>query len=177
MAKERRNMRVKDVPIEDVRPYENNPRFNDDAVDMVAESISSYGFMQPVVVDGDGVIVVGHTRYRAAMRLGMETIPVVVADGLTPEQVKAYRIADNKVADFSVWDNKSLLKELDEIGAGLFTGFADGAEFDEVLDESDNSVIDDNEAGVTYRISVKTGSEEKAREIVEFCAGLGLDVA
>jgi ParB-like chromosome segregation protein Spo0J len=84
-----------------VRPYENNPRNNDKAVDAVAASIKEFGFSQPIVVDTDSVIIVGHTRLKAALKLGLERVPVVVASHLTPEQVRAYRIADNKTAEIA----------------------------------------------------------------------------
>src|SRR5260370_38002310 len=83
-------------PIASIRPYHNNPRHNDAAVDAAAASIREFGWQQPIVVDEDGVIIVGHTRYKAVLKLGLETAPVLVAMGLTPAQVKAYRIADNQ---------------------------------------------------------------------------------
>ena len=85
--------------IESIRPYEKNPRQNDDAVDAVAASLKEFGFRQPIVVDADGVIVCGHTRYKAAQQLGLTKVPVHVAKDLTAEQIKAYRIADNKTSD------------------------------------------------------------------------------
>ena len=84
-----------------VQPYEKNPRHNDEAVDAVAASIKEFGFRQPIVVDADGVIVCGHTRYKAAQKLGLEKVPVHVAKDLTPAQIKAYRIADNQSAALS----------------------------------------------------------------------------
>ena len=98
--------------ITDIRPYENNPRINDDAVDAVAASIREFGFRQPIVVDADGVIIVGHTRYKAAQKLGLEKVPVHVAKDLTPEQIKAYRIADNKTAELAEWNFELLPIEL-----------------------------------------------------------------
>ncbi len=98
--------------IERVKPYPNNPRLNDDAVDAVAASLREFGFRQPIVVDGEGVIVVGHTRYKAAQKLGLERVPVHVATDLTPEQIRAYRIADNKSAELSDWDYDLLPIEL-----------------------------------------------------------------
>src|SRR6516225_9625570 len=86
-----------------IRPYENNPRVNDAAVDAVAASIKAFGFRQPIVVDQEGVIIVGHTRYKAALKLGLEEVPVHVAVGLSPAQAKAYRLADNQTATFSAW--------------------------------------------------------------------------
>lgn len=108
-------MRVIDVPIEEIRPYEKNPRNNDSAVGKVAESIKEFGFQQPLVIDENGVMVVGHTRYRAAVMLGMRTVPSVVADDLTEEQAKAYRLADNKVSEFSKWDDDLLFDEIEGI--------------------------------------------------------------
>lgn len=98
--------------IESIRPYEKNPRINDAAVDAVAASLKEFGFRQPIVVDGDGVIVCGHTRYKAAQQLGLAKVPVHVAKDLTPEQIRAYRIADNKTSDLSDWDYDILPIEL-----------------------------------------------------------------
>jgi DNA modification methylase len=95
-----------------LRPYENNPRNNDDAVDAVAASIKEFGFSQPCVVDSDSVIIVGHTRLKAAQKLGLERVPVVVASHLSPEQVRAYRIADNKTAEIAEWNYDLLPIEL-----------------------------------------------------------------
>ncbi len=104
-------------PIESVRPYERNPRINDAAVDAVAHSIREYGFRQPIVVDAEGVIVCGHTRLKAAQRLGLAKVPVHVAKDLTPEQIRAYRIADNKSAELAEWDMDLLPVELAELRA------------------------------------------------------------
>src|SRR5882672_8956372 len=101
--------------ITSIRPYENNPRLNDQAVDAVAASIREFGFRQPIVVDENGVIIVGHTRYKAALELGLEKVPVHVATGLTPAQIKAYRIADNQTAGLSQWDHDRLPLELVEL--------------------------------------------------------------
>jgi DNA modification methylase len=105
-------MLVEERPIDSIRPYLNNPRHNDAAVDAVAASIREFGFRQPVVVDEDGVIIVGHTRYKAALKLGLATVPVHVAVGLSPAQAKAYRVADNKTATLSTWDDGKLALEL-----------------------------------------------------------------
>ena len=105
-------MEVKLWKIGDVKPYEKNPRRNDSAVDAVAASIQEFGWKQPIVVDKDGIIIAGHTRYKAAKKLRMKDVPVVVADDLTEEQVKAYRLADNKTADLSEWDEELLGSEL-----------------------------------------------------------------
>ena len=108
-----KDLRVKYVPIGDVRPYEDNPRRNDGAVQAVANSLREFGWKQPIVVDADGTIVVGHTRYKAAQALGMDEVPVVVASDLTPEQCAAYRLADNRVGELAEWDSELLAQELD----------------------------------------------------------------
>jgi DNA modification methylase len=105
-------MLVEMRPIASIRPYDNNPRLNDAAVDAVAASIKAFGFRQPIVVDEDDVIVVGHTRYKAALKLGMKEVPVHVAVGLSPAQAKAYRLADNQTATMSQWDDDKLPLEL-----------------------------------------------------------------
>jgi ParB-like chromosome segregation protein Spo0J len=102
---------INENPIEktsEVRPYENNPRKNDQAVEAVAKSIREFGFRQPIVVDADGVIICGHTRYKAALKIGLDEIPVHVATDLTPEQIKAYRIADNQTASLAEWNYELL---------------------------------------------------------------------
>jgi DNA modification methylase len=107
-------------PIDEIRPYEGNPRRNDPAVDAVARSIREFGFRQPIVVDERGVIIVGHTRWKAARELGLESVPVHVAEGLTPDQARAYRIADNSTASLSAWDVELLPVELGALrDAGL----------------------------------------------------------
>src|SRR5690606_16704561 len=100
---------------ERVRPYEKNPRLNDDAVDAVARSLEEFGFRQPIVVDEQDTIIVGHTRWKAAQRLGMAKVPVHVAQDLTPAQIKAYRIADNQTANIATWDFDLLPLELADL--------------------------------------------------------------
>lgn len=108
-------MKVQNVSIDKIKPYENNPRNNDQGVDAVAKSIKEFNWQQPIVVDKDNVIIVGHTRYKAAKKLGMDKVPVVVADNLSPEQVKAYRLADNKTGELTNWDMGLLDDELADI--------------------------------------------------------------
>lgn len=118
--------------MDDIRPYEKNPRKNDDAVQYVAESIKQFGFKVPIVIDANGTIVAGHTRYKAAKELGMEQVPCIVADDLTEEQIKAFRLADNKVSEKAGWDFALLEEELDNLfdfDMEAF-GFADPEEVD-----------------------------------------------
>lgn len=108
-------MNIIEKDIKDIKPYEKNPRKNDQAVAYVANSIKEFGFKVPIVIDSDGVIVAGHTRYKASKKLGLEKVPCIIADDLTPEQIKAYRLADNKVAEKAEWDFDLLFDELSEI--------------------------------------------------------------
>lgn len=108
-------MNIIEKPINEVIPYEKNPRINDNAVPAVMKSIEEFGFKVPIVIDKNGTIVTGHTRLKAAKKLGMKTVPCIVADDLTPEQIKAFRLADNKVAEAAEWDMELLNEELDGI--------------------------------------------------------------
>lgn len=101
--------------IKELIPYEKNPRKNDEAVKYVKASIQEFGFKVPIVIDTENVIVAGHTRYKAAKQLKLKEVPCIVADDLTEEQIKAYRLADNKVSEFSEWDYNLLNLELDEL--------------------------------------------------------------
>lgn len=114
-------MEVRELFIEELKEYENNPRFNDNAVQKVADSIKEFGFKVPIIIDEDNIIVAGHTRYKAAKELGLETVPCIVADDLSPEQVKAFRLADNKVGEFSSWDEDKLYNELMELETMQFS--------------------------------------------------------
>lgn len=113
-------MKIEQRPLGNIIPYENNPRINDGAVDAVAASLREFGFRQPIVVDTEGVIVCGHTRYKAALKLGLEKVPVHVAKDLTPAQIRAYRIADNKSGELAAWDFDLLPIELEELQAMEF---------------------------------------------------------
>ena len=119
-------MTVQEIFINDLKPYKNNPRKNDKAVDAVVKSIQQFGFKEPIVIDKDNVIVCGHTRLKAAQKLKLEKIPCVIADDLTPEQIKAFRLIDNKTAELAEWDFDMLSKELANIEIPDF----DMAEFD-----------------------------------------------
>lgn len=135
-------MQIIEKGINDLIPYENNPRKNDKSVDYVTNSIEQFGFKVPIVIDCNNVIVAGHTRYKAAIKLKMETVPCIVADDLTEEQIKAFRLADNKVGELSAWDMDLLADELDgifELDMSEF-GFTDTdmPEDDLALDLDDN---------------------------------------
>lgn len=108
-------MNIAQRRIDEIKPYEKNPRKNNDAVKYVAESIKQFGFKVPIVVDKDNVIVAGHTRWKAAKKLGISEVPCIVADDLTDDQIKAFRLADNKVAEKAEWDFDLLSDELDDL--------------------------------------------------------------
>ena len=134
-------MEVQNLKIDEIKPYENNPRNNDAAVEAVANSIKEFGWQQPIVVDKDMVIIAGHTRYLAAKKLGCDTVPVVVASDLSDEQVRAYRLADNKTGELAEWNTKLLDDELQDILDIDMTdfGFDEDIEFDPA-DEVDTRI-------------------------------------
>jgi site-specific DNA-methyltransferase (adenine-specific) len=149
-------MQIIEMNIDDVIPYANNPRKNDKAIQYVKESIQQFGFKQPIVIDKENVIVCGHTRYEAAKQLNLKNVPCVKADDLTEEQIKAYRLADNKTAEFSEWDEHLLDEELEKLLDFDMTafGFFDDdteeeqeeeekpeIEFTEVLEEENNYIV------------------------------------
>ena len=110
-----KKLEIKYIPIDDIKPYKNNPRLNEDAIPYVMNSIKEFGFKNPIILDKNNVIVAGHTRLESAKRLDMKEVPVIYADDLTEEQIKAFRLADNKVAEKSMWDYTKLDEELEDI--------------------------------------------------------------
>lgn len=114
---EKMNQQVVYQDISQIHPYENNPRNNEAAIEPVAQSIKRFGFRVPILIDGKGTIIAGHTRYEAAKRLGMDKVPCIRVDDLTDEQIRAYRIADNKVAEASSWNDDILRTEMDALKA------------------------------------------------------------
>lgn len=123
-------MEIKMVKIEDLKPYENNPRFNDEAVKYVANSIKEFGFKVPMVIDKDNVIVAGHTRFKASMELGLKEVPCIVADDLTEEQIRAFRLADNKVSEKAQWNDILLEEELNFLDINMDDFGFEGYEID-----------------------------------------------
>ncbi len=111
----KKDVKVIQLSLDDIKPYSKNPRKNDSAVPQVKKSIKEFGFKVPIVIDRDYIIVTGHTRYKAAKELKLDTVPCIVADDLTNEQIKAFRLADNKVSEFAEWDLNLLGDELENI--------------------------------------------------------------
>lgn len=110
-------MKVHEIELSNLVEYENNPRNNDGAVEAVAASIREFGFKVPIVVDENNVIIAGHTRLKAARMLGLESVPCIVADDLTPEKIKAFRLADNKVGELAGWNFAKLEEELSALSS------------------------------------------------------------
>lgn len=135
-------MQIKEIEISSLIEYENNPRNNDGAVDAVAESIKQFGFKVPIVIDRDNVIVAGHTRLKAARKIGLEKVPCIVADDLTTEQIKAYRLADNKTAELAEWDFSALEIELAEIESDFdMSAFGfDISDFEDIYEITEDEV-------------------------------------
>lgn len=149
--------KVKQVPVADLIPYERNPRKNDNAVEAVAASIRRFGFLVPLVIGADNVIVAGHTRLKAAKKLGMKTVPCVVADDLTDEEMKAFRLADNKVAELAEWDMELLPLELADLTVDM-TDFGFAAITDEEF--SEDFTLDDGEKKPFQQISLTLHDEQ-----------------
>ena len=114
-----RRTKIYDMPIGKLTPYANNPRLNDEAVPAVAESIRLFGFKVPMIVDRNFVVVAGHTRLKAAKSLGLETVPCILADDLTEDEINAFRLADNKSGEIAQWDGRALLEELQKLAAAV----------------------------------------------------------
>ena len=108
-------MKIINKPMAEIRPYENNPRINDGALAAVTNSIREFGFRVPIIISADNEIVAGHTRYAAAKALNFDTVPCIVAEDLSPDKIRAFRIVDNKTAELSEWDFEKLRQELSEL--------------------------------------------------------------
>ena len=133
-------MQIVEKLLTEIQPYGRNPRKNEKAIDKVAASIREFGFKVPIVIDKDGTIVAGHTRYKAAQQLGMDRVPCIIADDLTPDQVKAFRLADNKVGEFAGWDFDLLATELQDLARFDMEQFG----FDTAVAESIDDVHEDD---------------------------------
>lgn len=133
-------MEIVNKKIEELTPYKNNPRKNDDAVEYVANSIKEFGFKVPIVIDKNNEIVAGHTRLKAAKKLGLKEVPCIIADDLNEEQIKAFRLADNKVSELAEWNLDLLDDELEDIDIDM-SEFG----FDINEDEEETDVEDDEE--------------------------------
>lgn len=166
-------MDIKMMRLGDLRPYEKNPRKNDEAVKYVQESIKQFGFKVPIVIDRDFVIVAGHTRYKAAKKLDLKEVPCIVADDLTDEQIKAFRLADNKVAEKAEWDFNILSAELDELFDFDMTAF--GFEDDAISSDefSDEFTLADGDKPEICQITLTL--HQKQKELIEYAMHVCMD--
>ena len=146
-------MNIINKKLTDIKPYEKNPRRNDEAVKYVAASIKEFGFKVPIVIDKNGIIVAGHTRWKAAKKLDLEEVPCIIADDLTDEQIKAFRLADNKVSEKAEWDFDLLSSELDDLFDFDMTEFG----FEEPEEDETVAVEDDYEIKVPEEPKSKPG--------------------
>lgn len=159
-------MKIQNISISKIKPYENNPRNNTEAVQYVANSIKEFGFKQPIVIDKNFEIVAGHTRYFACKKLGIKEVSCVMADDLTDEQVKAYRIADNSTGEAATWDFDLLNVEID----GLDFDFKDFG-LDLEFEELEQQKIEEQElkpfAKVHYLITADINENQRILNIIE----------
>ncbi len=152
-------MNVKTIPLADIHPYANNPRKNDEAVAGVAASIKRFGFLIPMVIDRNGEIICGHTRYKAARQLGLTEVPCVIADELTEDEIRAFRLADNKVSEKAQWDMDLLPVEL----AGIMLPMEDfGFESISPDEFEENFVLDEGEKKPFQQISITVHDKQAA---------------
>lgn len=161
--------------VDKLRAYENNPRNNDNAVAAVAASINEFGFKVPIVIDAAGVIIAGHTRVRAAEQLGLQVVPCIVADDLSDAQIKAFRLADNKVGELAGWDFAKLdaeMAQLQELGFDMAAfGFeTDDSDADPQKEREDLS----DKVNAVYEVIVECNDEFEQEEIFTRLCGEGL---
>ena len=158
-------MKIVDIKLADLKPYENNPRNNDNAVQYVKNSIKEFGFKVPLVVDKDNVIVCGHTRYKAAVQMGFAEVPCIIADDLTEEQINAFRLADNKTQELAEWDWNKIGIELDSI-TGIDMSLMG---FEDFLDQSDPGELPEKKLGGGTEIDLDSFGDEEFTYVCPCC--------
>ena len=164
--------------INDLQMYENNPRKNSDAVQFVVNSIQQFGFKNPIIIDKNNTIVCGHTRYKAARRLKMATVPCIMADDLSEDQIRAFRLADNKVAEMATWDYDRLEQEFALIDPMEFDiadfGFFPNYEPDEEEEEDEDFDEGSSSAEKTYCLVIDCESKAEQKDTYERLAKMGI---
>jgi ParB-like chromosome segregation protein Spo0J len=163
-------MKIVDVKLKDLKPYDNNPRHNVKAIKPVKESILKFGFKVPIVIDKNNVIVCGHTRFYASKEIGLETVPCIVADDLTQKQIDAFRLVDNRTAEFADWNFDKLAEELSELQDFNLSSFG----FENLSNELENyesPEIQEKELApftkVHYLITLDVNDNDKVITIIE----------
>ena len=176
-------MQVIEKELSWLKPYANNPRDNESAVEPVANSIKEFGFKVPIVATSDGEIINGHTRFKASKSLGLEKVPVIIADDLTDEQIKAFRLADNKTGEIADWNESLLIKELEELDdldydMGQFGFELDLDDADEDGDGYDDAgdIPDDIDVVEAFALNVIVKDEAEQAELYEELLGRGFEV-
>ena len=176
-------MQVIEKELSWLKPYANNPRNNESAVEPVANSIKEFGFKVPIVATSDGEIINGHTRFKASKLLGLEKVPVIIADDLTDEQIKAFRLADNKTGEIADWNESLLIKELEELDdldydMGQFGFELDLDDADEDGDGSDDmgDIPDNIDVVEAFALNVIVKDEAEQAELYEELLGRGFEV-
>lgn len=153
-----------ELGVGDLQEYGNNPRNNDSAVDAVAESIKQFGFKVPIVVDKNNVIAAGHTRLKAAKKLGLDKVPCIIADDLTDEQIKAFRLADNKVGELATWDFEKLDFELNNLDLDMqLFGFEYDDGSDDVKEKAEKDLSD--KVKETFEVIIECSDEAQQEEV------------
>ena len=166
-------MEIVDKKLDELREYENNPRNNANAVAAVAASIKEFGFKNPIVIDAAGVIIAGHTRAKAAAQLGLASVPCIIADDLTEDQIRAFRLADNKTGELAEWDFEKLefeLEQLREMDMAAFGFTLDDEQTDEAKEREDLSA----KVNAIYEVIVECSDEYEQEEIFTRLNGEGL---
>ena len=176
-------MQIVEKELSWLKPYANNPRDNESAVEPVANSIKEFGFKVPIVATSDGEIINGHTRFKASKSLGLEKVPVIIADDLTDEQIKAFRLADNKTGEIADWNESLLIKELEELDdldydMGQFGFELDLDDADEDGDGSDDmgDIPDNIDVVEAFALNVIVKDEAEQAELYEELLGRGFEV-
>ena len=157
-------LKIEYVDIDSIKPYENNPRHNEEAISYVMNSIKEFGFKNPIIIDKNNVIIAGHTRLESAKRLGMKEVPIIHADDLTEEQVKAFRLADNKVSEKAEWNFELLDEELKDLDIDMNEFGFNEADFEEhEIERTDLS----NKKFEKYEVIITCKNENEVQEIYE----------
>lgn len=164
-------MEIQDVLLDTLKEYENNPRNNEKAVAAVAESIKQFGFKVPIIIDRNAVIVAGHTRAKAARMLRLDRVPCIVADDLTDEQIKAFRLADNKTGELAEWDFEKLEKELAEMAEDMAAFGFDAAVFEEAFSTDFELPDDDKPKTRTITLSLCEEQYTIAEACIDYVLG------
>ena len=177
-------MQVIEKELSWLKPYANNPRDNESAVEPVANSIKEFGFKVPIVATSDGEIINGHTRFKASKLLGLEKVPVIIADDLTDEQIKAFRLADNKTGEIADWNESLLIKELEELDDldydmgqfGFELDLDDADDADENGSDDAGDIPDNINVMETFALNVIVKDEAEQAELYEELLGRGFEV-